>query len=81
MCHVEQLLCNVDILSTLSLIMIGYDLMCTFDILVDTSHLIMCTVGSICSIFEFTNKTFLYIAHFNFIFLHQCIHSTSKHVK
>ena len=28
MCNVEQLLCNVDILSTLFLIMIGYDLMC-----------------------------------------------------
>ena len=24
-----------------------------------TSHLIMCTVGSICIIFDFTNKTFL----------------------
>ena len=35
-CNVEQLLCNVglDILSTLFLIMIGYDLMCTFYILV-----------------------------------------------
>ena len=33
-CNVEQLQCNVDILSTLFLIMIGYDLMCTFYILV-----------------------------------------------
>ncbi len=33
-CNVEHLLCNVDILSTLFLIMIGYDLMCTFCILV-----------------------------------------------
>ena len=32
-CNVEQCLCNVDILSTLFLIMIGYDLMCTFYIL------------------------------------------------
>ena len=33
-CNVEQLLCNVDILSTFFLIKIGYDLMCTFYILV-----------------------------------------------
>ena len=40
----------------------GYDLMCTFYIIVRyTSHLIMCRpiVGSICIVFDFTNKTFL----------------------
>ena len=36
--------------------------MCTFYILVRyTSNLIMCTVGSICIIFDFTNKTFILI--------------------
>ena len=59
MLNVQQLLCNVYILSTFFVIMKGYDLMCTCYILVRyTSHLIMCTVGSICIIFDFTNKTF-----------------------
>ena len=53
---------DIGCLMTLFLIMKGYDLMCTFYILVRyTSHVIMCTVGSICIIFDFTNKTFLLI--------------------